>query len=98
VPGGAGPQGGEGRRPGPGHLPQQAHRLHLFLGGFGVDWFYLSFLNPVHIVVGIIKLLLIGSAGLCCCKISWDIFGIKDQCAKMLRPCRCAFAIALFVD
>jgi hypothetical protein len=25
-------------------------------------------------VVGIIKLLLIGSAGLCCCKISWDIF------------------------
>jgi hypothetical protein len=48
-------------------------------------------------VVGIIKFLLISSAGLCCCKISWDIFGIKDKCAKMLGPCRCAFAIVLFV-
>jgi hypothetical protein len=36
-------------------------------------------------------------AGLCCCKISWDIFGIKNKCAKLLGPCRCAFAITLFV-
>jgi hypothetical protein len=44
--------------------------LSLFLGRFGVDWFYRSFL--------------------CCCKISWDIFGIKDKWAKMPSPCSTA--------
>ena len=74
-----------------------AFLLSLFLGGFGVDWFYLSIGNFVYIVVGIIKLLLISSGGLCCCVVSCDFFGVKEKCSAMMGPCRAVFAIALFV-
>ena len=37
-----------------------AFLLSLFLGFFGVDWFYLSLANPFYIIAGICKLLTFG--------------------------------------
>ena len=74
-----------------------AFLISLLLGGFGIDWFYLSLGNVIYIIVGIIKLLLISSSGLCCCVVSYDFCKIREKFDKFMGPLRCVFGMALFV-
>ena len=71
-----------------------AFLLSFFLGGFGADWFYLSRGDFVYIMVGIIKLLLIGQAGFCCCSLKFEIFSCNERMMKCLGPCRWILSLA----
>ena len=74
-----------------------AFLLSLFLGGFGVDWFYLSKGFLIYIIAGIIKLFLIGHAGLCCCSFKFDISSCQEGLKKCLGPCRWIISLATFL-
>ena len=54
-----------------------AFLLSFFLGGFGVDWFYLSKGTFTYIMVGILKLLFI-KFQCCCCCLSIELEGLDN--------------------
>ena len=78
-----------------------AFLLSFFVGGFGADWFYLSRGFFVYIMVGIIKLILIGQAGFFCCSIEFEM---DDEDVMVtwpgtwdLAPCRWILSLAIFL-
>ena len=74
-----------------------AFLLSFFLGGFGADWFYLSRGVFTYIMVGIIKLLLIGQAGCCCCSFKFDCCSFKEGMEKCFGPCSWIVGLGVFL-
>ena len=78
-----------------------AFLISFFAGGFGADWFYLSRGVFIYIVVGIVKLLLIGQAGICCCQARCETccccctFG--DCLKTCFGPCGWLISIGIFI-
>ena len=77
-----------------------AFLISFFAGGLGADWFYLSRGVLIYIIVGIVKLLLIGQAGFCCFSFKCETcccctFGEGLQ--KCLGPCGCLVSIGVFI-
>ena len=73
-----------------------AFLLSFFLGGFGADWFYLSRGVFTYIMVGIIKLLLIGQAGCCCCSLI-DCCSLQGGMEKCFGPCSWIVGLGVFL-
>ena len=78
-------------------IPLYAFIISFLLGGFGGDWFYLSRGDLTYIVVGIVKLVLIGQAGLCCCTFTFDCCNCKEGIEKCFGPCSCLVSLAVFI-
>ena len=74
-----------------------AFLLSFFVGGFGADWFYLSNGVFTYIMVGIIKLLLIGQAGLCCCSVKFGFCSLQEGLEKICGPCSCLVGLGVFL-
>lgn len=74
-----------------------AFLLSFFVGGFGADWFYLSNGVFTYIMVGIIKLLLIGQAGLCCCSVKFGFCSLQEGLEKICGPCSCLVSLGVFL-
>ena len=75
-----------------------AFLLSFLLGGFGADWFYLSQGVFIYIMVGIIKLLLIGQAGCCLCSFKFDCCcSIQEGLEKCFGPCSCLVGVGVFL-
>ncbi|CAF0757812.1 unnamed protein product [Rotaria sp. Silwood1] len=56
---------------------KRAFFLSLFLGSFGIDWFYLSRANEVYIIAGLLKLLI----GCGCCS-AWYLTYFRPEIQK----------------
>ena len=77
-----------------------AFLISFFAGGLGADWFYLSRGVFIYIIIGIVKLFLIGQAGICCCLFKCETcccctFG---ECLKTcFGPCGWVVSIGIFI-
>ena len=74
-----------------------AFLLSFFAGGFGADWFYLSRGSVNYIIVGIVKLIMISQAGICCCTVSLGCCSIKEKMKNICWPCGCLVSLGVFI-